>query len=44
MFRERIRSIGFSLADKKNGPFRLDIDWIKQVNTEHTDGDIDLNL
>jgi len=42
MFRERVRSVGFSVADRVAGPFRLEIDWIKMVNTEDTDGDMDL--
>lgn len=25
----RIRSIGFLIADKQNGPYRLEIDWVK---------------
>jgi NADH dehydrogenase [ubiquinone] 1 alpha subcomplex assembly factor 1 len=25
----RVRSIGFLIADKQNGPFRLKIDWVK---------------
>jgi monofunctional biosynthetic peptidoglycan transglycosylase len=27
-----IRQIGFLIADKEEGPFRLEIDWIKAVN------------
>ena len=26
---QRVNSIGFLLGDKKEGPFRLDVDWIK---------------
>jgi len=26
---EKVRSIGFMIADKKAGPFKLEIDWIK---------------
>jgi len=44
MFREKVRSIGFSVADRRHGPFRLEIDHIKQVNTATTDGDLDINV
>jgi NADH dehydrogenase [ubiquinone] 1 alpha subcomplex assembly factor 1 len=27
-----IRSLGFTLADKKAGPFKLDVDWIGTAN------------
>ena len=30
----RIRQMGFLIADKKEGPFRLEIAWVKAVNAE----------
>ncbi|KAJ1977141.1 hypothetical protein H4R34_003697 [Dimargaris verticillata] len=41
MFREKIETVGLSLSDKHQGPFRLEIDWIKAYNTNETDGDND---
>ncbi|CAG8617063.1 2915_t:CDS:2, partial [Acaulospora morrowiae] len=35
MYREKVRTIGFSLLSQP-GPFCLEIDWIKMMNTEHT--------
>ena len=31
---ERINAVGFLLADKRAGPFKLDVDWIKAVRAE----------
>jgi uncharacterized surface protein with fasciclin (FAS1) repeats len=33
-----IRSVGFTLADKNAGPFRLEVAWIKAEKSEGTDG------
>lgn len=41
MYRERIKWVGISLSDRKDGPFSLEIDWIKAMNTEYTMGDLD---
>lgn len=41
LFRERVKTIGISLIDNRTGPFQLEIDWIKAINTDFTDGDID---
>ena len=30
---QRVNSIGFLLADKKSGPFKLEVDWIKVEST-----------
>jgi NADH dehydrogenase [ubiquinone] 1 alpha subcomplex assembly factor 1 len=43
MLRERVRSIGISVADGQEGPFQLEIAHIKMINTEDTDGDIDVD-
>lgn len=29
---QRVQSVGFTLSDKKAGPFQLDVAWIKAVN------------
>ena len=29
-----IRGVGFTLADKKAGPFKLEVDWIKVIKAE----------
>ncbi|KAI8056049.1 NADH:ubiquinone oxidoreductase intermediate-associated protein 30 [Syncephalis plumigaleata] len=42
MLRERVRTIGFSVMDGRDGPFSLEIDSIKMMNTEGTDGDVDI--
>ncbi|KAI9032829.1 complex I intermediate-associated protein 30-domain-containing protein [Phycomyces nitens] len=41
MFREKVKTVGVSLMDRQEGPFRLEIDWIKAMNTEFTEGDMD---
>ncbi|CAG8450590.1 793_t:CDS:2 [Ambispora gerdemannii] len=41
MMRERINTIGFSVLDRKTGPFSLEIDYIKAMNTEFSEGDYD---
>ncbi|CAO3596639.1 unnamed protein product [Absidia cylindrospora] len=41
MFREKVKTVGISLTDKKNGPFSLEIETISAVNTEFTEGDMD---
>ena len=30
----QIRQMGFLIADEKEGPFRLEIAWVKAVNAE----------
>ncbi|KAI9599360.1 complex I intermediate-associated protein 30-domain-containing protein [Syncephalis fuscata] len=42
MLRERVRTIGFSVMDGQEGPFSLEIDSIRMMNTEDTDGDVDI--
>jgi NADH dehydrogenase [ubiquinone] 1 alpha subcomplex assembly factor 1 len=39
MYRERVKTIGFSILSQP-GSFRLDIDWIKAMNTDSTEGNI----
>ncbi|KAI9321305.1 complex I intermediate-associated protein 30-domain-containing protein [Dichotomocladium elegans] len=41
MFREKVKTVGISLSDRQEGPFSIEIDWIKAMNTEFTDGDMD---
>ncbi|KAI9005048.1 complex I intermediate-associated protein 30-domain-containing protein [Hyaloraphidium curvatum] len=41
MDRMQVRSVGFSIV-RQPGPFELEIDWIKAMNTEETFGDHDL--
>jgi monofunctional biosynthetic peptidoglycan transglycosylase len=31
--RSQVRSLGFIISDKKEGPFRLDVEWIKAVGS-----------
>ncbi|CAB4436317.1 unnamed protein product [Rhizophagus irregularis] len=38
MYRERVKTIGFSILSQP-GSFCLDIDWIKTMNTDSTEGD-----
>jgi len=33
---ERIFSVGFLIAERRNGPFRLEVDYIKAINTERS--------
>ncbi|ORX95575.1 NADH:ubiquinone oxidoreductase complex I intermediate-associated protein 30 [Basidiobolus meristosporus CBS 931.73] len=42
MYREKVKNFGFSIIDRQEGPFSLEIDWIKAMNTEDTDGDVDI--
>ncbi len=30
----KVNSVGFLLADKKAGPFKLEVDWIKVIEAE----------
>lgn len=39
MYRERVKTIGFSILSQ-SGSFCLDIDWIKAMNTDSTEGNI----
>ncbi|KAI8071738.1 complex I intermediate-associated protein 30-domain-containing protein [Gongronella butleri] len=41
MYREKVKTVGLSIMDKTEGPFRIDIEWIKAMNTELTEGDMD---
>ncbi|KAI8967997.1 complex I intermediate-associated protein 30-domain-containing protein [Mycotypha africana] len=41
MFREKVKTVGLSLMDRREGPFSIEIDWIKAMNTEFTEGDMD---
>ncbi|KAI8379526.1 complex I intermediate-associated protein 30-domain-containing protein [Radiomyces spectabilis] len=41
MFREKVKTVGISLMDRQEGPFDIEIDWIKAMNTEFTEGDLD---
>lgn len=41
MFREKVKTVGLSLTDRQEGPFSIEIDWIKAMNTEFTEGDMD---
>ncbi|KAI9485460.1 MAG: complex I intermediate-associated protein 30-domain-containing protein [Benjaminiella poitrasii] len=41
MFREKVKTVGISIMDKQEGPFNLEIEWIKAMNTEFTEGDMD---
>ncbi|CAO3660526.1 unnamed protein product [Umbelopsis vinacea] len=43
MMREKIKTVGISLTDREEGPFEIEIDWIKAMNTETTEGDMDRN-
>lgn len=38
--RNAVRSVGFILADKKAGPFQLEVDWIKAYRNGQAAGDI----
>ncbi|RKP22947.1 NADH:ubiquinone oxidoreductase intermediate-associated protein 30 [Syncephalis pseudoplumigaleata] len=42
MMRESVRTIGFSVMDGQEGPFSLEIDSIKMINTDGTDGEVDV--
>ncbi|KAG2200542.1 hypothetical protein INT47_012328 [Mucor saturninus] len=41
MFRQKVKTVGISLMDRQEGPFEIQVDWIKAVNTEFTEGDMD---
>ncbi|KAI8976914.1 complex I intermediate-associated protein 30-domain-containing protein [Pilobolus umbonatus] len=41
MFRQKVKTVGFSIMDRQEGPFNLEIEWIKAMNTEFTEGDLD---
>jgi NADH dehydrogenase [ubiquinone] 1 alpha subcomplex assembly factor 1 len=41
MFRQKVKTVGISIMDRKEGPFNIQIDWIKAMNTEFTEGDLD---
>ncbi|KAK4512820.1 uncharacterized protein ATC70_003528 [Mucor velutinosus] len=41
MFRQKVKTVGISLMDRQEGPFSIEIDWIKAMNTEFTEGDMD---
>lgn len=41
MFRQKVKTVGISLMDRQEGPFEIEIDWIKAMNTEFTEGDMD---
>ncbi|KAG9289823.1 hypothetical protein G9A89_015403 [Geosiphon pyriformis] len=41
MLRERVKTVGFSLLDRQEGPFSLEIDYIKAMNTDRSQGDYD---
>ncbi|RKP03543.1 hypothetical protein CXG81DRAFT_23804 [Caulochytrium protostelioides] len=39
--REKIKTVGFSIL-RQDGPFSLEVDWIKALNTPQTFGDFDV--
>ena len=41
MFREKVKTVGISLMDRKEGPFEIHVEWVKAMNTEFTEGDLD---
>ncbi|RCI02937.1 hypothetical protein CU098_004345 [Rhizopus stolonifer] len=41
MFREKVKTVGISLMDRQEGPFEIEVEWIKAMNTEFTEGDLD---
>lgn len=41
MFRQKVKTVGISLMDRQEGPFEIEVDWIKAMNTEFTEGDMD---
>jgi len=43
MMREKVKTVGISITDREEGPFEIEIDWIKAMNTETTEGDMDRN-
>jgi hypothetical protein len=40
--RDKIKTIGFSVMGPPSGPFYLELDWIKALNTPQTMGDEDI--
>jgi len=40
MYREKVKTIGISILDQ-HGSFCIEVDWIKAMNTDTTDGDFD---
>ena len=36
----RVVAVGFVIADKREGPFNLDVDWIKVISAESTDASL----
>ncbi|RIA94486.1 complex I intermediate-associated protein 30-domain-containing protein [Glomus cerebriforme] len=43
MYREKVKTIGFSILGQP-GPFCLEIEWIKAMNTDSTEGNLKQNL
>ncbi|KAJ3218895.1 hypothetical protein HDU67_003534 [Dinochytrium kinnereticum] len=41
MDRTQVKTVGFSIV-RQNGDFRLELDWIRAVNTHQTFGDMDI--
>jgi NADH dehydrogenase [ubiquinone] 1 alpha subcomplex assembly factor 1 len=41
MMREKVKTVGISITDREDGPFEIEVDWIKAMNTETTEGDMD---
>lgn len=41
MFRQKVKTVGISLMDRQEGPFEIELEWIKAMNTEFTEGDMD---
>ncbi|GAA5811140.1 hypothetical protein MFLAVUS_004569 [Mucor flavus] len=41
MFRQKVKTVGISLMDRQEGPFEIQVEWIKSMNTEFTEGDMD---
>jgi NADH dehydrogenase [ubiquinone] 1 alpha subcomplex assembly factor 1 len=41
MYRQKVKTVGISLMDRQEGPFDIQLEWIKAMNTEFTDGDMD---
>ncbi|KAI8829755.1 complex I intermediate-associated protein 30-domain-containing protein [Chytridium lagenaria] len=41
MDRSKVKTVGFSIV-RQNGDFRLELDWIRAVNTYQTFGDMDI--
>jgi len=41
MLRERVKTVGVSIMDQRVGKFSLELDWIKAINSNSTEGDLD---